>query len=75
MEHFAAFVALDWSDTKHDVTLLDASTNQKETYTIKHCAQAIDQWAITLRKKFAGQQIAVCLEQSRGPAHLCSLEI
>jgi transposase len=67
MEHFAAFVALDWSDEKHDVALFDAATSQREAYAIQHSAQAIDEWATQLRKRFAGQKIAVCLEQSRGP--------
>lgn len=67
MEHFAAFVALDWSDTKHDVALLDAATDRREASTIKHSPQAIDEWATSLRQRFAGQKVAVCLEQSRGP--------
>lgn len=67
MEHFAAYVALDWSDEKHDVALLDAATDRRETATIKHSAQAIDEWASRLRQRFAGQKVAVCLEQSRGP--------
>ena len=67
MENFAAYVALDWSDAKHDVALLDTSTNRREASTIQHSPQAIDEWATSLRKRFAGQKIAVCLEQSRGP--------
>ena len=30
MEQFAAFIAIDWSDAKHDVCLLDTATNKKE---------------------------------------------
>ena len=67
MEHFAAYLALDWSDEKHDVALFDPSADRREAYTIKHSAQAIEEWATALRKRFAGQKIAVCLEQSRGP--------
>jgi transposase len=67
MEHFAAYIALDWSDEKHDVALFDPSTARREAYTIKHSAQAINEWATELRKRFAGEKIAVCLEQSRGP--------
>ena len=31
MEQFAAFVAIDWSDAKHDLCLLDVATGKKES--------------------------------------------
>jgi transposase len=67
MEHFAAFIAVDWSDEKHDVALFDPATSQRETYTIPHSAHSINEWATSLRTRFSGQPVAVCLEQSRGP--------
>jgi hypothetical protein len=67
MEQCAAFIALDWSDEKHDVALFDPTTAKREAYTIKHSAQAINEWATSLWQRVAGQKIAVCLEQSRGP--------
>lgn len=67
MEQFAAFVALDWSDEKHDVALFETAAGKRAAYPIKHSAQASNEWATSLRKRFDGQQIAVCLEQSRGP--------
>ena len=67
MEQFAAFIAIDWSDAKHDICLADASTGKKESFILKHTPEALDAWATALRTRFAGQQIAVCLEQSRGP--------
>lgn len=67
MEHFAAYVAIDWSDQKHDVCLVDASAGKKERLVLKHTPESLDEWAIALRTRFAGQKIAVCLEQSRGP--------
>ena len=67
MEHFAAFVGIDWSDQKHDLCLVDNSTGKKERLVLKHTPEALDEWAISLRTRFAGQKIAVCLEQSRGP--------
>lgn len=59
MEHFAAYVALDWSDEKHDVALFDPSTVKKEASTINHSAQAIDEWATALQRRFSGRKIAV----------------
>jgi transposase len=67
MEQFAAFVAIDWSDAKHDVCLVDVSTSKKESLILKHTPEELDAWATALRTRFAGQKIAVCLEQSRGP--------
>jgi transposase len=67
MEQFAAFIAIDWSDAKHDVCLVDASTSKKESFVLKHTPEELAAWATALRTRFAGRKIAVCLEQSRGP--------
>ena len=67
MKHFAALAAIDWADDKHDVCLLDTSTSKKESFTLKHTPEALNDWATSLRTRFPGQKIAVCLEQSRGP--------
>ena len=48
MDDFAALVAIDWSDAKHDIALWDTTLNQKETSTLKHSAHSIDQWATSL---------------------------
>jgi transposase len=67
MEQFAAFVAIDWSDTTHDIGLVDVATGKKESLLLKHTPEALDAWATALRIRFGGRPIAVCLEQSRGP--------
>jgi transposase len=67
MEQFAAFIAIDWADAKQDIWLLDASTNQQEPCVLTHTPEALEAWATAWRTRFAGQKIAVCLEQSRGP--------
>jgi transposase len=67
MEQFAAFIAIDWSDAKHDICLVDASTSTNEDSILKHTPEDLEAWANALRARFAGQPIAVCLEQSRGP--------
>jgi transposase len=67
MEQFAAFVAIDWSDAKHDICLLDVATGKKEAGILKHTPEELEAWATALRTRFAGQPMAVCLEQSRGP--------
>ena len=67
MEHFAAYIGIDWSDQKHDLCLVDTSTGAPERSVVKQTPEALDQWASALRSRFGGQPVAVCLEQSRGP--------
>jgi transposase len=70
MEHpmeLAALVGIDWSDKKHDVCLVDAAVGVPELSIIKQTPEALNEWAQTLRTRFGGAKVAVCLEQSRGP--------
>jgi len=67
MNEYAAFVGFDWADKKHDICLVDAATGKKEFCVIKHTPQALQEWASSLRQRFQGHQVAVALEQSRGP--------
>ncbi len=67
MTQYAAYVGWDWADKKHDLCLVDAATGKKEASVIKHTPQAIEEWAASLRRRFDGRKVAVCLEQSRGP--------
>ena len=67
MEHFAALIGIDWSDTKHDVCLVDTATGSQELSILKQQPESLDEWALSLRTRFRGQPMAVCLEQSRGP--------
>jgi len=67
MNEFAAYIGMDWSDQKHDVCLVDAATGDKEFLVLRHTPEAIAEWAASLRQRFGGKPLAVCLEQSRGP--------
>ena len=66
-EAFAAFVGLDWADAKHDVCLQAAGTAQREFLSLDHSPEAINTWVQTLRTRFNGQPVAVCLELKKGP--------
>jgi transposase len=66
-EAFAAFVGLDWADTKHDVCLQAAGTEQREFLRLEHSPEEINAWVQTLRTRFNGQPVAVCLELNKGP--------
>ncbi len=67
MTEYAALIGIDWSDRKHDLCLIDPTSGQRETAVLRHSVKEIETWASALRERFGGRQVAVCLEQSRGP--------
>jgi transposase len=66
-EPFAAFVGIDWADAQHDLCLQAADSDKRECSVLDHTPEAIDEWARTLRQRFGGQAVAVCLELNKGP--------
>jgi transposase len=64
---FAAFIGIDWADAKHDGCLQAAGTAKRECFQLEHTPEAIDAWVTTLRTRFNGQPVAVCLELDKGP--------
>jgi len=66
-EDFAAFVGLDWADATHDICVQAAGTERREFLVLEHSPEAIEAWVRTLRARFNGQPIAVCLELNQGP--------
>src|SRR5712691_3840467 len=66
-EEFAAFVGIDWADSTHDVCLQAADSTKRECFILTHTPEAIDAWVRTLRARFNGQPIAICLELTKGP--------
>ena len=64
---FAAFVGIDWADTKHDICLRPADIDKPEFAVLPHRSDAIEQWACSLRRRFQGRPVAVCLEIAKGP--------
>ena len=67
MNQYAACLGIDWADKKHDLCLFDAATGKKTKQVLPHTPQAINEYFTNLRAHYPGQQIAVGLEQSRGP--------
>lgn len=65
-QQFAAFIAIDWADQTHAYSLKAAGDNKKETGTLEHKPEVIGPWIAKLRDRFAGRQIAIAVEQSRG---------
>ncbi len=63
---FAAFVAIDWGDSKHVWSLQPADGDRRERGEIEHNPEAVGAWAAMLNARFGGQPVAVAVEQSRG---------
>src|SRR5919199_442213 len=64
---FAAFVGLDWADAQHEGCLQAAGSTQREYFQLVHTPEAIDAWVTTLRTRFHGHPVALCLELTKGP--------
>lgn len=65
-DEFTAFVGIDWADAKHDICLQAAHTDRREFDRIEHKVDGIEQWAISMKKRFGGP-IAIALELAKGP--------
>src|SRR5262249_51917151 len=66
-EPFAACVGIDWADAKHDLCLQAAGSTTREASVLDHTPEAIHPWVCTLRQRFGGHPVAVCLELNKGP--------
>ncbi len=64
---FAAYVAIDWGDSKHVWSLQPADSDRREHGEIEHNPEAVAAWAAMLSARFGGQPVALAVEQSRGP--------
>jgi hypothetical protein len=67
LETLAAFVGLDWADAQHAMCLHAAGTARRECLVLAHRPEAIDAGGQTLRRRFNGPPVAVCLELKKGP--------
>jgi transposase len=63
---FAAFVAIDWADTKHVWSLQPGSGQQREHGSVDHTPESVELWITSLIARFHHQPIAIALEQCRG---------
>src|SRR5215467_7302957 len=64
---FAAFVGIDWADAQHEGCLQAAGSAKRECFQLEHTPEAIDAWVTTLRTRFHGHPVALCLELTKGP--------
>ena len=63
---YAALIGIDWADQQHDYCLSADSAESVEGGIIGARPEDVNAWINQLRKRFEGQTIAICLEQSKG---------
>jgi len=64
---FAALIGIDWADKKHDVCELPTGTTKYQYSVISCKPESLNEWAISLKKRYPGKQIAVACELKKGP--------
>ena len=65
-EVYAALIGIDWADQEHVYCLGVVGTDTVETGTIESPPEEVAAWLNQLRRRFKGQKIALCLEQTKG---------
>jgi len=65
-EDFGAYIGIDWADQTHFVSLREANSQEVKRYKLEQKPEVLSQWVNELQQRFAGQQVAVALEQTRG---------
>jgi len=65
--NFAATIGLDWADQKHDLWLRPTDGSPPQHLQLEQTPEALHEWVAQIRERFAGRQIAVAVETSRGP--------
>ena len=58
---FTAMIGIDWADTKHDICIQPADSDEREFQCIAHNPKQIERWALSMLERF-GAPIAVALE-------------
>lgn len=66
-ENYVAYIGIDWADRKHDIALYDCASDTWHESIIKTRPQDILDWVNQLRIRYGEGQIAVAMEQKRGP--------
>jgi transposase len=65
-DSLVACIGIDWADQHHDIALCEAGSQRIERSRIATTPEALAEWISGLRRRFDGQRIGICLEQSRG---------
>lgn len=64
---YAALIGIDWADKKHDVCESPTGSIKYKYSVIDGKPESLNAWALSLKKRYPGQQIAVSCELKKGP--------
>ena len=64
---FAALVGIDWADKKHDICEMPVNTHTYHYSVISSKPESLHDWAMSLKKRYPKQTIAVACELTKGP--------
>ena len=65
-KHYAALIGIDWADKSHAIALRDTASGNLEETSLDSNPNAVSTWINELRDRYQGQDIAICVELSRG---------
>jgi transposase len=69
---FSVLVGIDWADKKHDVCEHVIGTDKYHYSVISSQPESLHDWAMSLKKRYPNQSIAVACELTKGPL-ICAL--
>ena len=64
---FSVLVGIDWADKKHDVCEHVIGTSKYHYSVILSKPESLHEWAMSLKKRYPNQTIAVACELTKGP--------
>lgn len=64
---FSLLVGIDWADQKHDICEQSIDGKTRKLLVISSKPEAIDDWVISLKKRYPNKPVAVCCELKKGP--------
>ena len=69
MDEFAAYLGIDWADTKHDLCLLDATSGAETRLVIRHGHEARAEYFTALRALNESVVGALQIDNLRWPSY------
>lgn len=66
-QDFASLIGIDWADKKHDFCETNDHGKTHHYGVISSKPKAIHLWAISLKKRYPNQQVAISCELTKGP--------
>ena len=64
-QEVAAWIGLDWGDEKHSIHL-QPQNGKPEHLSLEQRPDTLHEWIAQLRQRFAGQKVAIGIEQRKG---------